>query len=132
MMLKRSKKNCTAEFWQGRLISLPKNQSTMNRVPIDEMYMLYSLYGFRDLTEEEANRFSVILFEYQPHPELFMARMQFEYENSKGVKAELWYELAGKRSEDHFYEHVVCQGIAEEIEFPDFRKAIDFCEQQEE
>lgn len=55
-----------AGFWQGRSISLPKNQSTMNRIPLDEMYLLYSLYGFRDLTKEEQSRFTIAKFEYEP------------------------------------------------------------------
>ena len=86
----------------------------MNRIPLDEMYLLYSLYGFRELTKEEQSRFSIT---------------KFEYENEKGVKTKLSYALAGKRSEDHFYEHVLYEEHDEEIEFPDFRKAIDYCEQ---
>ena len=131
-MLKCSIKKRTAGFWQGRSISLPKKQSAMNRIPLDEMYLLYSLYGFRELTKEEQSRFSITKFEYEPYPELFMTRMQFEYENEKGVKTKLSYALAGKRSEDHFYEHVLYEEHDEEIEFPDFRKAIDYCEQLEE
>lgn len=121
----------TAGFWQGRSISLPKNQSTMNRIPLDEMYLLYSLYGFRELTKEEQSRFTIAKFEYEPYPEMFMARMQFEYENEKGVKTKLSYELAGKRSEDHFYEHVIYEENGEEIEFSDFRKAIDYCNKKQ-
>ena len=121
-----------AGFWQGRSISLPKNQSTMNRIPLDEMYLLYSLYGFRDLTKEEQSRFFITNFEYEPYPEMLMARMQFEYENENGVKTKLSYELAGKHSEDHFYEHVLYEENGEEIEFSDFRKAIDYCNLKEE
>lgn len=121
-----------AGFWQGRSISLPKNQSTMNRIPLDEMYLLYSLYGFRDLTKEEQSRFTIAKFEYEPYLEFFMARMQFEYENENGVKTKLSYALAGNRSEDHFYEHVMYEENGEEIEFSDFRKAIDYCNLKEE
>lgn len=96
------------------------------------MYLLYSLYGFRELTKEEQSRFFITNFEYEPYPEMLMARMQFEYENENGVKTKLSYALAGKRSEDHFYEHVMYKENGEEIEFSDFRKAIDYCEQQEE
>ena len=73
-MLKCSKKKRTAGFWQGRSISLPKKQSAMNRIPLDEMYLLYSLYGFRELTKEEQSRFSITKFEYEPYPELFKTR----------------------------------------------------------
>lgn len=117
----------TAGSWQGRSISLPNNQSTMNRIPLDEMYLLYSLYGFRELTKEEQSRFFITNFEYEPYPEMFMAHMQFEYENENGVKTKLSYDLAGNRSEDHFYEHVMYEENDEEIEFSDFRKAIDYC-----
>ena len=96
------------------------------------MYLLYSLYGFRELTKEEQSRFFITIFEYESYPEMFMARMQFEYENENGVKTKLSYALAGKRSEDHFYEHVMYKENGEEIEFSDFRKAIDYCEQLEE
>ena len=99
----------------------------MNRIPLDEMYLLYSLYGFRELTKEEQSRFSITKFEYEPYPEMFMGRMQFEYENENGVKTKLSYALAGNRSEDHFYEHVMYEENGEEIEFSDFRKAIDYC-----
>ena len=116
-----------AGLWQERPISLQKNQSTMNRIPLDEMYLLYSLYGFRELTKEEQSRFFITIFEYEPYPEMFMARMQFEYENENGVKTKLSYALAGNRSEDHFYEHVMYEENDEEIEFSDFRKAIDYC-----
>lgn len=99
----------------------------MNRIPIDEMYLLYSLYGFRELTKEEQSRITIAKFEYEPHPELFMARMQFEYENEKGVKTTLSYSLAGRRSENHFYEHVMYEQNEDEIEFPNFREAVDYC-----
>lgn len=104
----------------------------MNRIPLDEMYLLYSLYGFRELTKEEQSRFTIAEFEYEPCPEVIMARMQFEYENEKGVKTNLSYALAGNRSEDHFYEHVMYEENDEEIEFSDFRKAIDYCNMKEE
>lgn len=122
----------TAGFWQGRSISLPKNQSTMNRIPLDEMYLLYSLYGFRELTKEEQSRITVTKFEYAPMADYFTADMKFEYENEKGVKTKLSYELAGKHSEDHFYEHVLYEENGEEIEFSDFRKAIDYCDMKGE
>ena len=53
----------TAGFWRGRSISLPKKQSAMNRIHLDEMYLLYSLYGFRELTKEEQSRFSITKFD---------------------------------------------------------------------
>ena len=121
-----------AGLWQSYTLSLPKKQSTMNRIPLDEMYLLYSLYGFRELTKEEQSRFSITKFEYEPYPEMFMARMQFEYENENGVKTKLSYALAGNRSEDHFYEHVMYEENDEEIEFSDFRKAIDYCDMKGE
>lgn len=113
-------------------IIFAEKQSTMNRIPLDEMYLLYSLYGFRELTKEEQSRFSITKFEYEPYPEMFMARMQFEYENENGVKTKLSYALAGNRSEDHFYEHVMYEENGEEIEFSNFRKAIDYCNMKEE
>ncbi len=99
----------------------------MNRIPLDEMYLVYSLYGFRELMKEEQSRFTIVKFRYEPHSELFMTSMQFEYENKNGVKMRLSYELAGKRTEDHFFEHILYEQDEEEIEFPNFREAIDYC-----
>ena len=121
-----------AGLWQSCTLSLPKKQSTMNRIPLDEMYLLYSLYGFRELTKEEQSRFIIDKFEYEPYRELFMARMQLEYKNENGVKTKLSYALAGNRSKDHFYEHVMYEENGEEIEFSNFRKAIDYCNMKEE
>ena len=103
----------------------------MDRVPLDEMCLLYSIYCFRDLTKEEQNRIYITKFEYEPSPEYILARMTFEYENEQGVKTSLSYALASKRSEDDFYEHVTYEENGEEIEFPDFKKAIDFCNTEE-
>ena len=100
----------------------------MNRIPLDEMYLLYSLYGFRDLTKEEQSRISVVSFEYEPYREFFLASMRFEYENEAGIKTKLSYALGGNRTEDHFYEHVMYEDNNQEIEFSNFRKAIDFCD----
>lgn len=58
--------------------------------------------------------------------------MQFKYENENGVKTKLSYALAGNRSEDHFYEHVIYEGNDEETEFSDYGKAIDYCNLKEE
>ena len=99
----------------------------MNRIPLDELYLLYSLYGFRELTKDEQGRFSITKFEYDPYPELFTAKVQLEYENENSVKTKLLFEMAGRRSEDHFYEHVIYEENDEEIEFSSFRKAVDFC-----
>lgn len=101
----------------------------MNRIPLDEMYLLYSLYGFRELTKEEQSRFTITKFEYAPSVDFFTADMKFEYENKCGVKSKLLYELAGKRSEDQFYEHVLYKQNENEIEFPNFREAMDYCNQ---
>ncbi len=104
----------------------------MNRMTLDELYLLYSIYSFRELKEEEQNRISITKFEYEPYPEVIMARMKFEYENEHGVKTKLSYALAGKCSEDYYFEHVLYEENGEDIEFPDFRRAIDYCEQLEE
>ncbi|MBR6362141.1 MAG: hypothetical protein IKR88_02520 [Bacteroidales bacterium] len=42
----------------------------------------------------------------------------------------LSYTLVGNRSEDHFYEHVMYEENSEEMEFPNFRNAIDNCNQK--
>ena len=83
------------------------------------------LYSFGDIP-------AIAKFEDEPYPEMFMERMQFEYENENGVKTKFSYALAGKRSEDHFYEHMIYGGNDEETEFSDFRKAIDYCNLKEE
>lgn len=120
-------KNENADFWQDVVLTLPANNKTMNRIPLDELYLLYSLYGFRELSTDEQGRFTITKFEYTPYPELFMAKVQLEYENENGVKTKLLFELAGKRSEDYYYEHVMYEDNGEEIEFSSFRKAVDFC-----
>ena len=117
----------TAGFWQGRFISLPQNDDAMNRLPLDEVYLLYSLSGFFELKQEEQRRISVTKLEYSSKPDFFTANMKFEYENAFGLKTKLTYELAGKRSEDHFFEHVMYEHYNEEIEFSNFRDAIDYC-----
>lgn len=99
----------------------------MNRLPIDEMYLINSLLGIRELTKEEKNRITIIKFEYAPRSDFFTADLTFEYDNNCSVKTRLSYELAGKRSEDHFFEHVMYEHYNEDIEFPNFRKAIDYC-----
>ena len=119
----------TAGFWQGRSISLPQNDDTMNRLPIDEMYLLNSLFGIRELSKEEQNRITIIKYEYAPRSDFFTADLSFVYENECGVKTKLSFELAGKRSEDHFFEHVMYEHYNEEIEFSNFREAVDFCNQ---
>ena len=121
----------TAGFWQGRSISLPQNDNAMNRLPIDELYLLNSLFGIRKLSKEEQNRISIIKFEYAPRSDFFTADLTFVYENDCGVKTRLSYELAGKRSEDHFFEHVMYENYNEEIEFSCFRDAIDYCNKKQ-
>ena len=101
----------------------------MNRFPLDEMYLLNSLIGIRELSKEEQNRISIIKFDYAPRSDFFTTDLTFEYENGCGVKTRLLYELAGKRSEDHFFEHVMYEHDNEEKEFSNFRKAIDYCNQ---
>lgn len=91
------------------------------------MYLLNSLFGIRELTEEEQSRITIIKFEYAPRPDFFTVDLAFEYQNECGVKTRLSYELAGKHSEDHFFEHVMYEQHNEEIEFSNFREAIDYC-----
>ena len=102
----------------------------MNRLPLDEMYLLNSLFGIRELSEEEQNRITIIKFEYAPRSDFFTADLTFVYENDCSVKTRLSYELAGKRSEDHFYEHVMYEHYNEEIEFSNFSEAIDYCKKK--
>ena len=103
----------------------------MNRLPIDEMYLLNSLFGIRELSEEEQNRITIIKYEYAPRSDFFTADLTFLYENEYGVKTRLSYELAGKRSEDRFFEHVMYEHYNEEIEFSNFREAIDYCNKKQ-
>ena len=99
----------------------------MNRIPLDEMCLLYSIYCFRELKEDEQKRISITKFGYEAYPEFVKAEMKFEYENELGVKTKLSYELFEKHSEEYFYEHVLYEENGEEIEFSDFRKAFDYC-----
>lgn len=103
----------------------------MNRIPLDESLLLESLPGFSDLTTDEKERISVVSFEYSDYPCLFSADLDFEYRDENGRKMRLKFEMSGNRSEDHFYQHVMFEETGEEIEFPDFRKAIDFCNQKD-
>lgn len=99
----------------------------MNRLPLDEMNLLNSLFGIRELSEEEQNRITIIKYEYAPRSDFFTADLTIVYENDCGVKTRLSYELAGKRSEEHFFEHVMYEQNEDEIEFPNFREAVDYC-----
>lgn len=110
---------------------MPQIDDTMNRLPIDEMYLLNSLFGIRDLSEEEQNRITIIKYEYAPRSDFFTADLTFVYENVCGVKTRLTYELAGKRSEEHFFEHVMYEYYNEEIVFSNFRDAIDYCNKKQ-
>lgn len=95
------------------------------------MYLLISLFGIRELSEEEQNRITIIKYEYAPRSDFFTADLTFLYENEYGVKTRLSYELAGKRSEDRFFEHVMYEHYNEEIEFSNFREAIDYCNKKQ-
>ena len=121
----------TAGFWQWHSISLPQNDDIMNRLPIDEMYLLNSLFGIRDLSEEEQNRITIIKYEYAPRSDFFTAALTIVYANECGVKTRLSYELAGKRSEDHFFEHVMYENDNDEIEFSNFKEAIEYCNEKQ-
>lgn len=110
---------------------MPQNDDTMNRLPIDEMYLLNSLFGIRELSVEEQNRITIIKYEYAPRSDFFTADLTFVYENECGVKTRLTYELAGKRSEEHFFELVMYEYYNEEIEFSNFRDAIDYCNKKQ-
>ena len=103
----------------------------MNRIPLDELLLLESLPGFRELQPEEKQRISINEFEYSDYPCMFSASLTFEYCDATGRKMKLKFELAGNRSEDHFFRHVMYEETGEEIEFPGFREAIDFCNQTE-
>lgn len=103
----------------------------MNRIPLDELLLLESLPGFRELQPEEKQRISINEFEYSDYPCMFSASLTFEYCDEIGRKMKLKFELAGNRSEDHFFRHVMYEETGEEIEFPGFREAIDFCNQTE-
>ena len=103
----------------------------MSRLPIDEMCLLNSLFGIRELSKEEQNRITIIKFEYAPRSDFFTADLTFVYEKECGIKTRMSYELAGKRSEDHFFEHVMYGHDNEEIEFSNFRDAIDYCNKKQ-
>lgn len=64
----------TAGFWQDRSISLPQKDNAMNRITIN-----------------------------MPRSGFLTADLSFEYENEYGIKTQLSYELAGKRTEDHLF-----------------------------
>ena len=120
-----------AGFWQDRSISLSQNDYAMNRLPLDEMYLLNSLLSIRELSKEEQSRITIFKFEYAPRSDFFTADLTFVYENECSVKTRLSYELAGKRSEDHFFEHVMYENDNDEIEFSNFKEAIEYCNEKQ-
>ena len=99
----------------------------MYRIPLDELLLLESLPGFRELKPEEKQRITVFEFEYSDYPCMFSASLTFEYCDEIGRKMKLKFELAGNRSEDHFFRHVMYKETGEEIEFPSFLEALDYC-----
>ena len=110
---------------------MPPKDDTMDRLPLDEMCLLNSLLGIRELSQDEQNRITIIKFEYAPRSDFFTADLSFVYENECGIKTRLSYELAGKRSEGHLFEHVMYENYNEEIEFLSFKEAIDFCNKKD-
>lgn len=103
----------------------------MNRNPIDEYCLLASLPGFSALSENEKERITVVKYEYEDYPCLMTAGVQFEYKDELGRKMKLTFEMSGNRQEGCFFSHVMYDETGDEVEFPDFRKAIDYCNQLE-
>ena len=101
----------------------------MNQNPINEYYLLASLPGFSALTDEEKGRIKVAKFEYEDDPCLMTAGVQFEYKDELGRKMKLTFEMSGNRQEGCFFSHVMYDETGDEVEFPNFRKAIDYCNQ---
>ena len=99
----------------------------MNLIPINERILLESLLGFNQLLEEEKERLVVKEFNYSDNPHLFTSGLLFVYTNKNKRESKLKFEVAGNRQEDHFYRHVLYLDIDEEIEYPGFREAIDYC-----
>ena len=45
---------------------MPQIDDTMNRLPIDEMYLLNPLFGIKELSKEEQNRITIINLNMRP------------------------------------------------------------------
>ena len=101
----------------------------MNRKAIDEYYLLAALPGFSALTEEEKGRITVVKFKYVDYPCIMTTGLQFEYKDILGRKMNLTFEMAGNKENGHLFSHVLYDETGDEMEFPDFRKAIDYCNQ---
>ena len=103
----------------------------MKRNPIDEYRLLAALPGFSALTKEEISRITVVKFKYEDYSCIMTTGLHFEYQDVFGRKMKLTFEMTGIPQEDRIYSHVLYEGATDEVEFPDFRKAIDFCNQRE-
>jgi hypothetical protein len=100
----------------------------MNHIPLDERVLLESLPWFRELGDDEKDRIHLIRFEYQDLPVLFSCDLLFEYWTPNDRKILLKFEMMGSREDDHFFRHVIYEDGDFELEFPDFRRAIDYFE----
>jgi hypothetical protein len=103
----------------------------MKRKPIDEYHLLAALPGFNSLTNDEISRMTVAEFKYENYSCIMTTGLHFEYQDVLGRKTKLTFEMTGIPQEDRLYSHVLYEGAIEEVEFPDFRKAIDFCDQRD-
>lgn len=74
---------------------------------------------------------TVAEFKYENYSCVMTTGLHFEYQDVLGRKTKLTFEMTGKPQEDRLYSHVLYEGATDEVEFPDFRKAIDFCDQRD-
>lgn len=102
----------------------------MKRDPIDEYHLLAALPGFSALTKDEISRITVVKFKYEDYSCIMTTGLHFEYQDVLGRKSKLTFEMTGIPQEDRIYSHVLYEGATDEVEFPDFRKALDFCDQR--
>lgn len=101
----------------------------MNSFPIKERFLLESLLGSEELTEDEKERIEIIKFEYRNLP-LFgcVAIINYSIKNTPYSKR-LEFHLMGNRDSNNWYSYVLYP-IIDDLEFPDLRGAIDYCNKE--
>lgn len=95
--------------------------------PIDELKMLESLPGFDELNDDEKILIHSISFKYGEYSVLTTARVVFIYGEFK-----MKFEMSCFRQDGSYYHHILYEDYHDEIEFPSFRKAVDYCNQKYE
>ena len=103
----------------------------MDHFPVNVRLLLESIIGIEALSDEERNRIVIKWLKIENEPIMNTVTLHFRYISKKNRCFNLQYELAGNRGKRIYFMHVMYVDNYYEQEFPDFRQAVDFCDNQE-